>query len=91
MIDTGAVAFYSLLYHVLSAGGTLGEELTVAHLQNIGSNNVIPSYTTMPGYSPCFYNAGYATITLSLGWMLSGYLIGGYKNANTIEGSMERR
>ena len=89
-IDAVAVAFYSQLYHMLSAGGDLGEKLMIKHLERIGTNNVIPSYTTMSGYSPCFVNAGYATVTLMVGWMLGGVFVEGYKQKNTIEGSMER-
>jgi len=89
-IDAVSVTFYSLLYHLLSSIGTLSEHLRAENLESLGSNNIVPSYTTMSAYSPCFANAGLCTLSLSLGWMLSGYLIGGYSSKNTVEGTMER-
>lgn len=88
LVGDGCVTMiYSQTYHLAIWLTTLSRQYEVSALSALGSNNVLPSYSSTQGtpFSPCFNNPGISVAVLLGVWIGTGFFAQSYKTNKTVD------
>jgi len=88
LVGDGCVTMiYSQTYHLAIWLTALSRQYEVSALSALGSNNVLPSYSSTQGtpFSPCFNNPGISVAVLLGVWITTGLFAQSYKTNKTVD------